>query len=121
MSDDLKAYIKGRRDAEEIQRKLDPEFNPVIQFDSNVTKISITEDVKKEAVQSAYWLTASPHEHSWSQGQQVAMAQYVLWAAQRLSAIDQCVNGEIQSGEFISLPEVVSGTLSVTEQKKDED
>ena len=57
--------------------------------------VNITPKIERDAIDAAYWITASPHEWEWTKAQQVAMAQYVLWAHQRLAAI-----GDLASVEF---------------------
>lgn len=42
---------------------------------------------KREAMAAAMWVTASPHEWVWTHEQQVAMARYCMYAAQRLGVI----------------------------------
>ena len=73
----------------------------ILRLDSGQTQIECELDTKLEAIQAAYFVTLSPHEHEWTLGQQQAMARYVLWAHQRLSAINQCVDGVLIHEESV--------------------
>ena len=62
---------------------------PIVVLDSSQTRVEMNETCELDAVRAAYYLTLSPHEWQWTQAQQESMANYVLWACQRLSAIRQ--------------------------------
>jgi hypothetical protein len=55
--------------------------------------VAMEKDFQNRAIKCAFWITASPHEHSWTQEEQQLMAAYVLWAHQRLCAIEQLSTG----------------------------
>jgi hypothetical protein len=61
----------------------------VVVLSKDKTQIHVDLETRTKAIQAAYWVTASPHEWVWTPEQQVAMAQYVLWASQRLDAFRQ--------------------------------
>ncbi len=67
----------------------------IVSLDTDQTRICCDTLERSKAINAAYYVTLSPHEHEWTLEQQQAMAQYVLWASQRLSAIMQCVEGEL--------------------------
>jgi len=46
------------------------------------------------AISVAHRVTMSPHEWQWNEDEQQAMAQYCLWAAQRLENIRRVAGGE---------------------------
>ena len=59
------------------------------------TRVECSESTKNEAFHAAYRVVLSPHEHDWTKAEQQSMAHYVLWASQRLAAIEQMVNGNL--------------------------
>lgn len=66
-----------------------------VNLNAEQTRIGCEPKERSKAIKAAYYVTMSPHEHQWTLEQQQAMAQYVLWAHQRLSAIGQCVDGDL--------------------------
>ena len=56
---------------------------------NELTKIHITEDEKKSAVMSALRVTMSPHEWTWTDREQVEMAQYILWQSTRIAVLEK--------------------------------
>lgn len=67
-----------------------PNDDRVAVLHSSQTAVKELSIVKKQkAIRAAFQLTCSPQEWQWSHDDQVAMAAYVLWAHQRLSAIEQ--------------------------------
>lgn len=72
---------------------LEPTPNPVVCLHPYQTNVAMEEHYRTRAVNAAYWMTASPHERSWTQEQQQLMAAYCLWAHQRLCAIEQLSGG----------------------------
>lgn len=44
-----------------------------------------TEELEKEAIGAAIWVTCSPHEWEWTHKQQIAMARYCIEAANKLA------------------------------------
>jgi len=66
---------------------------PVVVLHPEQTYVRLDEEARTAAVEAAFWVTASPHEWEWSLDAQAAMARYVLWAYQRLSAIHQLSSG----------------------------
>ncbi|EMI22387.1 hypothetical protein RMSM_00684, partial [Rhodopirellula maiorica SM1] len=69
----------------------DEEFTPIVHLSPEVTQVTIDPAERMQAIAAAYWITASPHERVWTAHEQRLMAQYVLWANQKLSAIEQVV------------------------------
>lgn len=67
----------------------------VVVLSETQTEVSCTAEEQKAAYDAAIWLSASPHEWTWSRDDQIAMARYVLWAMQRLHAIKQLASGEL--------------------------
>ena len=68
----------------------------VVTLADKITKVSMSPAERKAALGLAYWMTCSEHEQRWTLEEQKSMAMYVLWATQRLSAINQCVNSELR-------------------------
>lgn len=66
----------------------------ILHLAPNVTQISLPLDRRMDAVQVAYRITLSPHEHEWTLDEQRNMAEYVLWAAQRISAMHELAKGD---------------------------
>lgn len=60
----------------------------------NFTQINVSEADRSEAIKAAYWVTASPHEWVWTPDQQEKMARYVLWASQRIEAMQHIASGQ---------------------------
>jgi hypothetical protein len=67
----------------------------VVNLSPSQTDVSITPDQRRAAVYAAIWLSGSPHEWEWSRTDQISMARFVLWAEQRLSAIEQIAGGKL--------------------------
>ncbi len=61
----------------------------LVHLSRNFTQIHVTPEIRTAAIQSAYWVTASPHEWVWKPEEQANMARYVLWASQRLEVLEQ--------------------------------
>ena len=55
----------------------------------NYTQVNIKESEMIKAYDAAIYVTLSPHEHTWTQAQQVAMAKYILYLQQRIEAIHE--------------------------------
>lgn len=49
----------------------------------------MSKDLTKDALNAAAWVTASPHEWTWTHDQQVAMARYCLLASTVIGAAIQ--------------------------------
>ncbi|GAA4465387.1 hypothetical protein [Novipirellula rosea] len=78
----------------------DAEFTPIVHLSPEVARVTIDPAERMQAIAAAYWITASPHEHVWTADDQRLMAQYVLWANQKLSAIEQVVAGDLSHAEW---------------------
>jgi hypothetical protein len=65
----------------------------IIALSREFTQVTLPKDEREAAVQAAFWVTASPHEWTWTPEQQAAMARYCLWAAQRIEAIREIAVG----------------------------
>ena len=77
----------------------DDGFKPIVHLSPEVARVTIDPAERMQAIAAAYWITASPHEHIWTPNEQRLMAQYVLWASQRLSAIRQVAVGDLSHAE----------------------
>ena len=64
---------------------------PIIVFHNSQTRIVMTDLYESRAIIAAHYVTMSPHEWEWTKEQQAVMAQYVLWAHQRLAGIEQLI------------------------------
>ena len=62
---------------------------PIVMLHNSQSMVGMDHATDQAAFEAAYNVTMSPHEWEWTTEQQVAMARYVLWAHQRLSAIAQ--------------------------------
>jgi len=69
---------------------------PIVVLSRDQTQVRCGSTRRRDAIQAAYNVTLSPHEHEWSSDQQRAMAEYVLWAHQRLSAVAQIADDELE-------------------------
>ena len=58
------------------------------------TIVDMPERDRIEAIQAAFYRTASPHEWEWTARQQELMAHYCLWAAQRLGIVERTARGD---------------------------
>lgn len=67
----------------------------VVRLDRGQTRVTMSRNERQKAIKSAFWVTCSPCEYKWTDEQAAEMARYVLWAHQRLSAIEQCASGEL--------------------------
>lgn len=74
----------------------DPISAAVVILSDEQTAVNMEAADRRKAIHSAYMVTCSPCEHVWSHEEQCRMAQYVLWAHQRLSAIEQISRGDIK-------------------------
>ena len=70
---------------------LEEHGRPVVCLSKSQAKVAIDDETARRALNAAFWATCSPHECQWSKADQEAMARYVLWACQRLSAIEDCL------------------------------
>lgn len=59
----------------------------LVRLGSGYTQVTMSDESRTSAIQSAYWVTMSEHEHTWSLEEQQNMARFVLWASQRLEII----------------------------------
>lgn len=69
-------------------------MNRTVVLDENQTSVKVDEARRNLAVDVAHRITLSVHEHEWTLSEQQAMAEFCLWAYQRLSAVRQCVSDE---------------------------
>ena len=67
----------------------------IVRLADSQTRIEITDEDAQAAIQAAYRVTCSPCEWDWTTAEAAGMAQYVLWASQRLSAVAQCAAGKL--------------------------
>ena len=70
--------------------------HPIVVLHPSITEVAMSEADKQRALDAAFWVTASPHEWAWTREQQAAMAQYVLWASQKLAAIRQVASENLK-------------------------
>lgn len=73
--------------------KIAMNVNPLVFLSKRLTQIRMDVSERTEAVTAAYYVTASTCEWTWTIDQQVKMARYCLWAAQRLAVIESLVLG----------------------------
>ncbi len=66
----------------------------LVRLSRDYTQIHVSEPDRSEAIKAAYWVTASPHEWVWTPDQQAKMARYVLWASQRIEAMQHIADGK---------------------------
>ena len=67
----------------------------MLHLSDEYTEVKMTDHDRMKAFDVAFRITMSPHEHEWTTEEQQLMAQYCLWASQRLSAVEFCVNKEL--------------------------
>ena len=58
------------------------------------TRIVMSEESRQLAIDVAFRVTMSEHEWEWTNHEQATMAEYCLWAFQRLEIIEQVSGGE---------------------------
>jgi len=68
---------------------------PIVRLSKEQTSTLMSREARSKAINAAYRATMSPHEHQWTNEEQFQMACFVLWAHQRLLAIDQAVRGDL--------------------------
>ena len=73
----------------------DDEYRETVSLHCDQTRIQCSNDDRDKAIEAAYRVTMSPHEHEWTREETQAMAQFCLWAHQRLSAVRQAAGGEL--------------------------
>ena len=66
----------------------------LVRLSRGYTMIHMTPANRVAALHAAYWVTGSACEHTWTEEQQELMARYVLWASQRIEAIEQLASGK---------------------------
>lgn len=71
-----------------------PDSKQLVYLGNDMTQITLTEADKVRALNAAAWIFASPHEWTWSHEDQVAMARFVTWAAQKINIISYVANAE---------------------------
>ena len=64
---------------------------PIVVLHEDQSAVKMSGSQEAAAIEAAYFVTMSPHEWEWTSKQSAEMAHYVLWAHQRLSAIEQLV------------------------------
>lgn len=67
-------------------------MSAVVLLHADQTQVFLDHETEKRAINVAFYVTMSEHEHEWSQSDSKAMAKFVLWAHQRLTAIQQVAN-----------------------------
>jgi len=67
-------------------------MSAVVVLHEDQTQVLLDERTEKRAINAAFYVTMSEHEHEWSNEESKAMAKFVLWAHQRLTAIQQVAN-----------------------------
>lgn len=65
----------------------------LVRLGRDFTQINVSPEKRSAAIRAAYWVTCSPCEWSWTDEQQADMARYVLWASQRIEAMQHVANG----------------------------
>jgi len=71
----------------------------VVKLAENQTHVSLDRRSQTHAIQTAHRVNLSPHEWDWSTSEAAAMAQFVLWAHQRLCAIEQVAAGPLNHSD----------------------
>ena len=67
----------------------------VVSLSTQQTQLGpMTPEQRLEALRLAMRLTMSPHEHTWTNSEGAMMAQFVLWAWQRLDAVTQVATAD---------------------------
>lgn len=79
---------------DEMEKRFMEAWPSLLYLGRNFTQINVSEGDRSEAIKAAYWVTASPHEWVWTPDQQAKMARYVLWASQRIEAMQHIANGQ---------------------------
>lgn len=72
-----------------------PAKQQIVMLHNSQSMVGMNTETDQAAFEAAYFVTMSPHKWEWTTEQQVAMARYVLWAHQRLSAIAQLTGLEL--------------------------
>lgn len=67
----------------------------IVNLSEEQTQVHCPLGTQSVALNAAFLVTLSPHEWVWSLTEQQAMAQYCLWAHQKLSAIRQVVDADL--------------------------
>jgi len=67
----------------------------MLRLNNEYTQLHVNQATLKSAVDLAYRVTMSPHEWTWTNEEATEMAQYVLWACQKLEAIDHIIHREL--------------------------
>ena len=68
----------------------------IVDLVRNQAQVRIGTSRRYAALRAAGRVTLSEHEHEWTRDEQRSMAEFCLWAAQRLAAIHQCVGGDLE-------------------------
>ena len=66
----------------------------LVRLGRDFTQIDIPPEKRSAAISAAYWVTCSPCEWTWTSEQQADMARYVLWASQRIEAMQHIASGK---------------------------
>ena len=69
-------------------------MSEIVRLGRKFTQLPMSLEKMNIAKDAAFFVTLSPHEWEWTNAQQAAMAQYVLWAMQRLAAIEHIASGK---------------------------
>ena len=66
----------------------------LVRLSRDYTRVSVYPRKRDLALLVASRRTLSPHEHTWTNDEAALMAEYCLWASQRLEAIEELARGK---------------------------
>lgn len=98
----MDANARHRNILQAVRRRRRVVARQTVSLHSEQTQLNGGYSRRRDAIEAAFLITLSPHEHVWTVEQQRAMAEYCLWAHQRISAVRQCVDEETLSHETIA-------------------
>lgn len=65
----------------------------LLRLGEDYTCVAMTAADRDKAIEASIYVTLSEHEHAWTTEQQVLMARYCRWAAQRLECARYILHG----------------------------
>lgn len=68
--------------------------DPLLRLSRSYSQIDMVKELRSRAIKDAYWRTCSPHEWTWTRDQMANMALYILWASQRIEAMQHVAEGK---------------------------
>jgi hypothetical protein len=99
MMEDLMDLASQRAEPSREVAAKENDPSQLVKLGHGFTQVNMPIEARQKVVESAMWVTCSPHEWTWTGDEQAAMARYCLWASQRLEMINGIAAGDLVTHE----------------------